>query len=370
MPILKLLAELGLNKTGFDAGMDAATAKSKAFSNSLKSTLAGAFSVAAIAAYTRHVIETVSHIEDLSQKVGVGTETLQELDYAAKQSGSSLDAVANSFRALSKARLEALQDKNSKAGQAFGAMGISSGDLKSENLEQTWKRIAETIRTTDFGAAELAIVDELLGRAAGELLPMFKAGVEQSSEEARNLGLIISDEVVSSIDDAGDAIDRMATKLKATVAPAIKYIVDRMRDLYDLADLMVGNIGAIIGALSGGATFQEARQAGQDHVFEVLNRREREDAEEQEKLKNRREGKDKEGTKRVAKEFKFEAKAVEKDRKAFALQETAFGRIGAFTGAATAAAMPAGTREQIESLKKIENALLLKGIIVRDAKRS
>lgn len=369
MPILSLIAKLGLNKTGFDSGMDAATAKSKAFSNNLKSHLAGAFSIAAIAAYTKHVIEAVSRVEDLSQKIGVGTETLQELDYAAKQSGSSLEAVATSFRQLSKARLEALRDPGTKEGQAFGAMGISGTDLKSESLERTWKRIAETIRTTDFGASELAIVDTLLGRSAGELLPMFKAGVEATSEEARNLGLVISDEVVSSIDDAGDALDRMGAKLKAVVAPAIKFIVDRMRDLYDLADLLVGNIGAIIGALQGGATFQEARQAGQDHVFSVLERREREDAEEEAKLENRKQGRNQEGIKRVAKEFHFEAKKVDKDRKAFAIQETSFGRIGAFTGAASTAALPPGVREQIDTLRKIENALLMKGIIVRDAKR-
>lgn len=372
--IKHLTAFLGLDKTGFDAGMAAAGKQVNRFGDDLKRSLAGAFSIAAVTAFTRNLIQTVSHIEDLSKKVGVSTETLQELEYSAKLTGSSIDAVATSLRALAKARLESLQDPNSKAGQVFAAMGISNEELKSQSLEQTFKRIAEVIRTTDFGASELAMVNELLGRSGDELIPMFKAGLQESAAEARNLGLIIEDGVVNAIDEAGDSIDRLGQKLKTTVAPAVKFIADKLRDTYDFADILVGNVGAIAGTLMGGGSLKEAREAGREHVFSVLNRREEEAAKREKELEARKNGGAPEEEKRQAKQFEFAAKQVQekaaretKDRIA-QIPETALGRIGAFTGAAANAALPPGQSQQIQQLQKIHDALVRNGIIVRDAR--
>lgn len=371
MPILSLLARLGLDKTGFDAGLNTAGKQVNKFGAGLKGQLAGAFGIAAMVSFTRNLVKTVSHIEDLSKSTGVAAETLQELEYAAKQSGSSVDAVATAFRALSKARMEALKDPNSGAGQVFKAMGIGAEELKSQSLEQTFKRVANVFKTSDFGASELAMVNEILGRAGDELLPMFKAGLEEAATEARNLGLIIGDEMVMAIDDAGDAMDRFGSKLKATVAPAIKFIVDRMRDVYDIADILVGNIGAIAGTLAGGGSIADARQAGRDHVFGVIERREKEDAAREEKLNARRQVVEQVADARVKKEFQFAPKAEKekaKQAKGFSVEETALGRIGAFTGAAAGAGLNPQQAMQLDKLQKIHDLMALKGIIVKDVK--
>ena len=371
--IKHLTATLGLDKTGFDAGMAAAGKQVNKFGDDLKRSLAGAFSIAAITAFTRNLIQTVSNIEDLSKKLGVSAETLQELEYSAKLTGSSIDSVATAFRALSKARLESLQDPNSKAGQVFAAMGISNADLQAQSLEQVFKRIAETVRTTDFGASEIAMVGELLGRSGDELIPMFKAGLEDSAREARDLGLIIEDGIVNAIDEAGDSVDRLGQKLKTTVAPAVKFIADKLRDTYDFADILVGNVGAIAGTLLGGGSLKEAREAGREHVFSVLDRREKEDAKRQAELESRKQGGQPEAA-RQAKQFEFAAKKVEAEKERIKkdsvaqIPETALGRIGAFTGAAANASLPPGQQTQIQQLQKIYDAMVGKGIIVRDAR--
>lgn len=376
MAKLKLIAELGLDKTGFDAGMAAAGKTARKFDNDLKSALAGAFAASAIVAFTRHIIEAVSKVNDLSERLNVSAEALQAMDYAAKQSGTSLETVAGAFRALSKARLEAMKDPNSAAGQVFAGMGIGNAELKATNLEGIFRRIASTIQSTDFGASELAMVEALLGRSGGELIPMFKAGLEQSTEEAKRLGLVMDEDVVQKIDDVGDSLDRMATKLKATVAPAIGFVADKFRDMLDLGEILVGNVGAIIGTKLGGGSWQEAREAGRQHVFDVLARREGEQAAQQEKADRRRAGLPANPeAERVAKEFEF--KATEKPapamreaaaRGGFNVTETAFGRIGAFTGAAAGAAVPQLLQQQINHLNAMRDALVTRGITVRDVR--
>lgn len=365
-----LIARLGLDKTGFDAGMAAAGKQVNKFGGDLKSSIAGGLSIAAVAAFTKELIRSVSHINDLSERLGVSAETLQEMEYAAKQTGQTIDDVAGAFRALSKARLEAMADPNSKAGQVFASMGISNAELRSQSLEQTFKRIADVVKNTNFGASELAMVQELLGRSAGELIPMFKAGIENAAQEARNLGLIIAEDIVVKIDDAGDAMDRFATRMKSVVAPAVGFVADRLRDVYDLADVLVGNVGAIAGSLLGGSSLEEARQAGREHVFNVINRREQEDAAAQEKAQRRKAGAEK-PDERIQKAFEFapkEEKEKQERLKQFKIQETAFGRIGAFTGAAAMASMPPGQAQQIQQLQKIHDALARSGILIKDVR--
>lgn len=376
MAKLKLIAELGLNKTGFDAGMASAGKQVNKFGGDLKSALAGAFAASAVIAFTRQIIESVSRVNDLSERLNVSAEALQAMDYAAKQSGTSLETVAGAFRALSKARLEAMQDPNSKAGQVFSAIGIGNAELKATNLEGIFRRIASTVQSTDFGASELAMVEELLGRSGGELIPMFKAGLEQSTEEARRLGLVLSEDVVQKIDDVGDSLDRIAAKFKATVAPAIGFVADKFRDMMDLGEILVGNVGAIIGTKMGGGTWAEAREAGRQHVFDVIARREQEDAAQKEKADRRRAGLPANPeAERVAREFQFQPTekkaAVERERAArggFHIQETAFGRIGAFTGAAAGAAVPQLLQQQVNHLNAVRDALVSRGITVRDVR--
>lgn len=366
-----LIATLGLDKTGFDAGMAAAGKQVNRFGANMKTALAGAFGAAAVTALARQITEAASKIADIGQKLGVGAERLQELEHAAKQTGATVEDVAAAFRGLSKARLEALGDPKSKAGQVFSAMGIDAAALKSQALEETFAQIAETIRSTDFGASELAMVETILGRAGGELIPMFKAGIEAAAKEARNLGLIMSEDVVAKIDDAGDAMDRLAARFRTRMAPVLSFVADRLRDIFDAGDVLFGNAAAIGKTLSSGGTLAEARQAGREHVFAVIARREREDAVAAAKSERRKAGQPEPEAERAARAFEFkpvEKVEIEKVKRGLQIQETAFGRIGAFTGAAATASLPPGQAQQIQKLEKMIDLMSRSGILVKDVR--
>lgn len=248
MGLLSIIARLVLDKSGFDAGLNAANKKVSALGSSMKASLASAFSVAAISAYAKHLIDFGSKINDVATKTGIGTKELQEFTYAAKQNGAELEDVAKAFKALSLARQEALMDPHSKAAQAFGAMGMSRDDIKNMSLEDTFLRIANTIKTTDFGASELAIVSELLGKAGGNLIPAFVEGLEKAAEEANRLGIIISQEDIKALDEAGDAVSRLAAEFQGPLAHAVAgiagFLTEMLKDLKEMvnyaADFAVG----------------------------------------------------------------------------------------------------------------------------------
>ncbi|HEY1302227.1 MAG TPA: hypothetical protein VGF24_01675 [Vicinamibacterales bacterium] len=65
-------------------------------------TLAASFSACAIVAVIGRTGEWAGHIDHLSKKLGISAESVQRLDFAAQQSGSSIDAIGQSIAILSR----------------------------------------------------------------------------------------------------------------------------------------------------------------------------------------------------------------------------------------------------------------------------
>jgi hypothetical protein len=337
------------------------------FNRDLKSSIASAFGIAALTSFARSTVQVVSQIADMSKQLGISAESMQELEYAAKLSGSSIEAIATAFKALSKARAEAMQDSKSKAAQAFSAMGIGPDELKANSLEQTFKRVAEVFKTTNFGADELTVVSEILGRSGAELLPMFKSGIEEAAEEFRRLGLGINNGVTSEIDEAGDAIDRVIKKLRVPMANAVVFLADRFRDLWQFMDLAVGGAGAAIGSVMGGGS---AWSGFADHANEVMQRRVDEDTKKAFELEQKLNAGGEKADERQQAVINWQksgggAAKSQRTSAGMAIQSDQFQRIGAFTGVSAQAAQNETLRRQLTVLEQLRSELTRRGILIR-----
>ena len=100
--IKHLTAVLGLDKTGFDAGIAAAGKQVNQFGAGLKSQLAGAFGATAFIALGRSAIEAADGIDELSERLGVTNKQAQEFSLAAKLGGSGSEFFATKFEKLRK----------------------------------------------------------------------------------------------------------------------------------------------------------------------------------------------------------------------------------------------------------------------------
>lgn len=242
--------------SGFARTLDGLRSRAAGFggelNSSLKSKLAAGFTVGAIAAVARANLQFASNISDLSKRLQVSTDKLQEWDYAAKLSGATIYDFASAFKALAAARDEALNKPASEPGRLFRVLGINEAELRNSPLERLFERIAEIIRTVDFGADELTIVNGLLGRAAGSLVPAFKDGLAKSAAEAHRLGLILEDEVVKALDDAGDALDRMEAAFTRGMARPLAWILEFLKGVVDLLEIGAKNAGAFFGGFQSG----------------------------------------------------------------------------------------------------------------------
>ena len=203
-----LLAKLGLDSSSFESGAKRAESISKKFGKEMTGALATAFSVEKVVQFGLEAVSAAGKLSDLSDRVGVSAGFLQEMQFAAEQTGASLEDVTASVEKLSVARAQALAGSETKM-NAFKLLGISADDLKTLRSEDLFTKIGDTIKNAPNPQNLLAPFREIAGKGAGALIPAMIEGLQDTAQKARELGLVMNDNVVASLDDAADRIDTL-----------------------------------------------------------------------------------------------------------------------------------------------------------------
>lgn len=158
-----------------------------------------------------------SEINDMSVRTGFSRESLQELKFAADQTGVSMESIEVSTRRLTKSMGEAAAGQGSSA-KLFEQLGISiknaDGTLRPAN-EVFNETIGALGRIPDETTRNVVAMD-LLGKSAGDLTPLMEAGetgLSDFAKEARDAGLVMSEEAIIAADAFGDKMDKLKAQL-------------------------------------------------------------------------------------------------------------------------------------------------------------
>lgn len=119
------------------------------------------------------VIESAARLQQLSERTGAAVEALSGLSSVAKLSGTDTDSLAIGLQKLSKSMVDA-ENGGKKTGASFAAIGISAKDLKNSSPEDTFLKIAKQLDNYQDGAGKTVIMQNLLGKAGANLLPVMK----------------------------------------------------------------------------------------------------------------------------------------------------------------------------------------------------
>lgn len=195
---------------GFNQMLSGAENRMSNFAGAIKTRLAMAFSVASIARYIQKNIEFATTMKLMADRMGVGVEKVQEWSHAAEHGMTSIEAFGKAIKGLAEARKDALMNPKGDKAALYEVLGFTKEQIDSMPLVQQFERIAEIIRTTDFGGTEQNIMTEFFGKAGQELLPAFKAGLAEAANEARNLGKVLKEDVVTELKNAGEALENIA----------------------------------------------------------------------------------------------------------------------------------------------------------------
>ena len=160
MAIMSLWARLGLDKTGFDAGLAAAGKGAAKFGTGLKGQLAGAFGAAAVTAailqFARSSIQAAESVGDLSDRLGISVKDANNFALAAKMGGADVEYFA--------AKLEKLRAYVGKGGS------LSVFGIETKSTTQAMYDLARLIETTGLSAEQAVKFVEIFGKGSGKVI--------------------------------------------------------------------------------------------------------------------------------------------------------------------------------------------------------
>jgi hypothetical protein len=229
----RVQGKIALDGAGFFSTLNRARGAVSSFGGAL----AGAFSVGAIAGFTRGVIALAGKLNDVSDALNINVEFLQRFVNSAKLSGGSLEDFEKFIATTQRSRQAALNDPKGKEAQSFGKLGIDAVGISSMSNQQLTEAIMQSM-ASGITADKTNALYEVGGKSAAKLAAGFRDGLSDKP--------IMTAEQIAIIDDIGDSFAELYQTLQVSLAPALLYIVDTLQIVLDAIDQFVAGAAAII----------------------------------------------------------------------------------------------------------------------------
>ncbi len=203
------------------AGFNKSLASIKSQLGGLAGLFAATFGVNAI----KGVIETNSELAKLARTVGLTAEQFQEYTFAASQAGINTALFTSSMTAFVK-----------RVGEAGAGMGPLVSGLKNLNpalleavqnaksQDEAFRLIADAIANAASSTEAAAIANAAFSRSGVRMVEVLRqgtAGLDEQAQKARELGLVIENDLLAKAEEYDDKLDQISRKIKATFGVAV-----------------------------------------------------------------------------------------------------------------------------------------------------
>lgn len=162
------------------------------------------------------VMESASYadrLNDASMKTGVSVAALQELEFAASQSGVSQEELEVSLTRLSRAMNEAASgSKEAKDSFAQLRTKVTNADGSLRAVDEVFAELADRMVDVDNPAKRAALAMQVFGKSGANLLPLLLEGgegIDKLRDLAIDLGLVMGDDAVKAGAAFNDTVEAL-----------------------------------------------------------------------------------------------------------------------------------------------------------------
>lgn len=180
--------------------------------------------ISGVIGFGREAFDSAGKILDLAAKTGLSTKSIQEMEMAAKQTGTTLEAFSNAAFQLG-VRLAGGSDSVRGAVQA---LGLSYKELMALSPDEQFRLIAERLGDVENAQERNKIAVELFGRSAKEILPAIAQGYKDIADSA----VIAGDQQLQALDMASDALDSFYVSAKNVTVQLLGGLVIAVRETW------------------------------------------------------------------------------------------------------------------------------------------
>jgi TP901 family phage tail tape measure protein len=183
--------------------------------------------------------EAGQHLEVLNQKTGIAVDELSRLEYAARMSDVSAEALGIGLTRLARG-MDGAQKGTGPAADAFERLGISAGtaDGHLRPMRDVLLDLADRFQHLENGARKGALAQEIFGKSGAALIPLLnqgREGVEKFEAAAERLGITMSQKDVEAANVYVDAMKTfhatmggLERRIATEIMPALSDIAEGM----------------------------------------------------------------------------------------------------------------------------------------------
>jgi len=240
-------ATFGYDGTLLNAGLRQQESNIQASANRSEKTFAklsgaikGYFSFQAIKGIGSAVmgqLGSAGDLIDITERLNVSAEEFQRVDFMAKKKGSNAETIIKALEKLNSALAEV---DNEKAASAFSELGIDPAEMARLSPQQQIYALSQAFQEAQESGTGYAEIFDLLGKSAGELLPLLRTSREELMEFASQpvvseAHIRMMDGLDDKIETATDGLMKMAKEQLAakTISDEERAAIEKKIDLLE-----------------------------------------------------------------------------------------------------------------------------------------
>lgn len=215
-------------------------------------------------------IQTAADVDELvtnSMTTGIGTQTLQELQYAEELIDVSVDTISGSLTRLTRNMADANSGSEEMAAKV-AALGVSITDATTGQLrpaEEVFYELVDALGNIQNQTERDAAAMDIMGKSAQELNPLIMQGskaLKDYAAEAKATGYILDESQIKKLAEVDDSYQRvqltmeaLKKQMSADFAPASKAAMDLFSSMVTKAGAaleksgLITNLASIISSL-------------------------------------------------------------------------------------------------------------------------
>lgn len=236
MTIKELFVRLGLkfDEKGFDKA-DKAVRGVESAANTLVQVFATGAIAMGLKAIVTGAVDAASNVENLSSRLGISAQKLQELSYAADMADIGQEQLGVAMQFLARNAADAAT-KGGEAGKVFTKLGVNlrGADGEIRPVDQLLADVSDGMKGMTSDSERLRYAVQLFGREGARMVNMLGNGsgeLDLMAEAARATGGVMDSEFLATAEKTEQAIKRFnwtMTGLRNTIAARLLPIATRL----------------------------------------------------------------------------------------------------------------------------------------------
>jgi hypothetical protein len=186
--------------------------------------LAGAFSVAGALAVTKEMAQAGAEIEKMARTTGLSAEGIQRMNFAAKQTETSVESLDKSLVKMQRSQVEALKNTSGPQADAFRELNVTIADLQALGPEELFLKMSNGVKDAKDQAVALDAVMTIMGRGGVDTFNMLAQGAEKL-RAIMNDSPIISEADVAHLAQLNQQFQQMHANIIAGLAEPLVEVV-------------------------------------------------------------------------------------------------------------------------------------------------